>query len=57
MLQGGEMRATIRLTLAALGVAVSFGAALEAFLAKHLIPRKGDVKVGEPRVIDMPARK
>ena len=37
--------------------AVSFGAALEAFLAKHLMPRKGDVKVGEPRVIDMPARK
>jgi dipeptidyl aminopeptidase/acylaminoacyl peptidase len=37
--------------------AVSFYAALEAFLAKHLIDRRPDVQVGRPRVIDMPAKK
>jgi dipeptidyl aminopeptidase/acylaminoacyl peptidase len=37
--------------------AVSFYAALEAFLAKHLIDRRPDVQVGQPRVIDMPAKR
>jgi hypothetical protein len=36
---------------------VSFYVALEAFLAKHLVDRKPDVQVGQPRVIDMPAKK
>ena len=36
---------------------IAFQAALETFLAKNLMPRNADVKVGEPRVIEMPARK
>ena len=35
---------------------VSFYAALEAFLAKNLVDRKANVKVGQPRVIDLPAK-
>lgn len=35
---------------------VSFYAALENFLAKHLRDRKPDVKVGRPKVIEMPVR-
>jgi dipeptidyl aminopeptidase/acylaminoacyl peptidase len=35
---------------------VSFYAALEKFLAEHLAP-EGNVKVGRPEVIDMPAKK
>ena len=36
---------------------VSFYSALETFLAKNLVDRKADVKVGKPQVIDMPAKK
>ncbi|MGH7945145.1 MAG: alpha/beta hydrolase family protein [Opitutaceae bacterium] len=36
---------------------VSFQSALEKFLAKHLMNRNPNVKVGDPRVIEMPARK
>lgn len=35
---------------------ISFYAALEAFLAKNLVDRKANVKVGQPRVIDLPAK-
>ena len=35
----------------------SFAAALESFLARNLRDRKPDVKVGDPKVIEMPARK
>jgi dipeptidyl aminopeptidase/acylaminoacyl peptidase len=35
---------------------VSFNAALEAFLAKHLLERKSDVRVGEPAVVELPAK-
>jgi hypothetical protein len=36
--------------------AVSYQAALETFLAKHLLNR-GSVNIGDPRVIEMPAKK
>ena len=36
---------------------LAFYAALEAFLAKHLVHRKADAKLGDPRMIEMPARK
>lgn len=36
---------------------ISFYAALETFLAKNLLERKTSVTVGQPRVIDMPAKK
>lgn len=36
---------------------ISFQAALEKFLAEHLLNRNPNVKVGDPRVIEMPARK
>jgi dipeptidyl aminopeptidase/acylaminoacyl peptidase len=35
---------------------ISFYAALEAFLDKHLMHRRPDVQVGQPRVIDLPAK-
>jgi dipeptidyl aminopeptidase/acylaminoacyl peptidase len=36
---------------------ISFQSALEKFLAEHLLNRNPNVKVGDPRVIEMPARK
>ncbi|MBI4624335.1 MAG: S9 family peptidase [Verrucomicrobia bacterium] len=36
---------------------ISFYAALETFLAKNLLERTASVRVGPPRVIDMPAKK
>lgn len=36
---------------------MSFAAALETFLAKNLIDRKTSVKIGQPQVIEMPAKK
>lgn len=35
---------------------ISFYAALESFLAKNLVDRKARVNVGQPRVIDLPAK-